>query len=160
MKRLMLIVVLLSVFVPTTHAQDGESECDVEAAQTALETALDELDGADDPLEVISEARRELARIENGCLGLPHFEGDKDTVEAPYEIDEGIYTVRVESNGFVAIVVRELDGECGPTVGNLIVSLSQGDGSGEALFISEGCTAAFEIRNVSAPYTIIWEKLD
>lgn len=168
MKRLLLIAILFTLIVPPVSAQD-EPECDTEAATLALETALENLDSADDPLAVITEARRELARIEAECLGLGPWEGDSDQVIGPIEIPEGIYRVEVETDGFFIMDITTLNGECGPTgfgtnVFNLFESDLAGSSEGrvsQATVQSEGCEAILEISNVAmGDYTLTFEKLD
>lgn len=166
---LLLIALVMFVFPPQAVAQD-EIVC--EPDWQAIRDLLDEAEAAVDEndfegaVAAMSEANSLIALAESDCLGLS-FSGDSETVVGPQYIPEGVYRVKVATDGFFIMEATVLEGECeGSSFGALFNLFSTDTAGGEtdrvseAIFTSEGCEVLWEISNVlMGGYEVTFEKV-
>jgi hypothetical protein len=162
----LILVILLLIPALVVTAQDETEDCDyTKAIETITElTAL--LPDADDPVEVMDEITSVIAAAKIECSGLS-FNSDDDGLEAvigPVDIPEGLYRATATADGFLAVQIEPLEGDCGPTgFGSAIFNLSQGDAvdGAESLLESDGCSALIITSNTGFTplWTLTFEKL-
>lgn len=151
--------------VPSAVAQDGNGlVCAPEDVQTVLDDALAALTAAqsasmDDQYSAIVETRAMLATLDSRCLGLD-FEGTAEIVTDSVYIPAGIYRVTVTTEGYFIMHETVLSGSCKFSRLGLNVSAGDATQGAQALFNSDGCTLLWEISNVTAPYTVSFEKMN
>ena len=161
MRRVMVLIVLVSVLIGVVSAQAQEPQCSDEDVQAVIDEALAVLSGGG--YESTIQARQVLAQADVMCLGLD-FEGTTDMVGEPVYVPEGLYRATLEINGdendWMDTDLLVLEGDCyeGTRSGNvdLFDWASSGD---ESVLTSEGCTVIFVTEYTTAPYTVIFEKL-
>jgi hypothetical protein len=156
------IVLLLGLTLPAA-AQESPT-CDVQGLVNQIGAALAALPTEEaDVLDVLGTLGDEIAKARAACGGLT-FEGGHAEVIGPMEFPEGIYRARITTDGFAAITITALEGECGAGSGFLMPLLftvfqEQATNGAEAVFTSTGCEALLEIGNITAPYLLEFERL-
>ncbi|MBN1681266.1 MAG: hypothetical protein JW966_13345 [Anaerolineae bacterium] len=160
MKRVVVIAVVLMLALSTVpvRAQDGELQC----SQADIDAAIDEATALLQTGEYadLVAARSVLAAVDSLCLGLD-FEGDADMVSDPVYVPEGLYRVTVTTEKYFIMHVMKLEGSCGHASFGSLFNVGEGEANNgaDSLLESEGCEALWDISNVSAPYTVTFEKL-
>lgn len=168
MKHL-IIVFLIGLIIfggSTVKAQDGSQplKCTAQDTQGVIQVASDALATAKDldaagQYDAAVNAKKALMTLDTICLGLD-FEGNAEKVSDPVYVPKGIYRVTATTEGFFMLRPTILEGNCDPD-GITLFNLSSGEGNtgAQAILKSEGCVALWEISNVSAPYSLKFEKM-
>lgn len=160
-------LVLVAVFVlaaSPVFAQDDEPVCSQDDLSTAISHAADLLDQALDApdsaaaLDLLAEARTELLAAQQSCYSLD-FEGTAATVHDPIYIPAGLYRVTATTPGFFILEGTILDGSCDEEYAFFALMADQATDGAQITFSSQGCTMLWETSNITAPYTVTFEKL-
>lgn len=151
---ILIIAMLLFAALPASAQRD----CDVAGVVALIRDQLEDLESETLSLAILGEVETLIAHTRAACAGLV-FEGAQEEVIGPVEILAGIYRAVVTTEGFVAVSVVPLTGECGAgtRMSALVFNQSSGEASSgaEVIFTSTGCEALIEISNLSSPpYTL------
>ena len=154
MKRL-LVIIMLFTFIPGAAAQEEEPACD----PAALATTYTEQLATAETLEDLAAVQNLIASDVAACAGLA-FEGTSGVVIGPIDIPEGVYKVVVVTEGYFIATEIVLEGEC-EFAGFMGINISSGGASEgtEVVFQSSGCEALLETSNVTAPWTLEFQKI-
>jgi hypothetical protein len=166
MKRLLMVFWVLALVLPGgVQAQDsGEPlKCSDQDTAAALQTAIDTLTAAQDQdaaaqYAAAVEAKVMLAALDSVCLGLD-FEGVTATVHDPIYIPAGLYRVTATTSGFFILQGTILDGSCDEEYAYFNLMMDRATTGAQITFESQGCTMLWETSNISAPYSVTFEKL-
>ena len=159
MRRVIVLIVLVSLLVVAGIVQGQEPICSDEDVQAVIDEALTLLEGGDYQSAV--EARGKLAALDSVCLGLD-FKGTAGSVHGPLDIPEGIYRVTIATNDFFIMKGTILEGECGDSYDGEFILFNEfgtGEFEVEKILKSDGCSVLLETSNIFAPYTVTFEKL-
>lgn len=184
-KRLVVTLCFFALFAAPAYAQDA---CDPLNISIHLTTALTEAqknmsDGDDlgdvfDQLEASIENLRVICAPGSGEASAEtepaapvetvsselSFEGDAATVIGPVDIPAGTYRATIKTAGYSIIQISAISGECGAGTSFLSPSLfilmeGQAATGAEAIVTSNKCSALIELSNITAPWTLEFEKL-
>jgi len=167
MKRIMVFVLalLLMASAVSVLAQDDAPVCDAAGTADVLAGLVEALRTAESPIEAISAVRDAASMAAAACSGL-NFSSDVEgmmPVIGPVGIPEGLYRVTLTTEGYFGMTVDALDGVCGEgtRMSSRAFNVFSGTATAgaEIVIISEGCEALFSVSNVTAPWTISFEKL-
>lgn len=166
---LALLVSLLLYALPTTTAQTNPA-CDAAAFEDVIAQFINELEVMRETLDPTTAADKlqELANSANmiraTCDGLA-FEDDKQSVVGPVEFPAGVYRATFTTEGYGAVSVNPLSGNCGQGSGSfltpslfLIMGGNATEGA-ESIFSSEECNALIEVSNVQGAWSLTFERL-
>lgn len=102
-----------------------------------------------------------LSAMDAYCRG---FAWDSETegnqpVIGPVRFPDGLYIATVETDGFFALQITEIEGTCEPRRGSSLFNLGSGDGESgaSATLETDGCVALLEISNVTESWTLHFE---
>jgi hypothetical protein len=160
---------LFTVFSTSALAQD----CDAASLSGDLADFSDEMDSSESVSSVLDDVAAWLAERQDACADIAEAtetpsesaasrepvllftseEEGNQPVLGPIEVPDGVYRVRVVTDGYFIAKLEVLEGECGT---NTMFNLSQGRASegAEILFAAEGCEALISISNVTEDWTL------
>lgn len=151
-------------FTVSIRLTDGISRAQHDLAQAkSLTTVLDQLIQAIQTLRdtCAGEGSPESTTEAEASLS---FSGDKDTVIGPVDIPAGTYRATATTAGYIIVHISALSGECGAGTrgsSDRLFSNSEGEATNgaESILISKACNALLEVSNITAPWTLEFEKL-
>lgn len=165
-----LLLIGLLYVSPTVLAQSDEPICNAAAFEDVIAQFINELEVMRETLDPATAADKlqELANSANmiraTCDGLA-FEDDKQTVIGPVEFPAGVYRATFTTEGYGAVSVNPLSGNCGQGSGSfltpslfLIMGGNATEGA-ESIFSSEECNALIEVSNVQGAWSLTFERL-
>jgi hypothetical protein len=173
MLPLRLAAVVCAAVTLTCGTVSQEKQPDLTCAFENLTDGLDQIDEFADAIREARESRnvyqiydamtrlnKTISEMRSLCNPL-RFEGDNQRVVGPITIPAGIYRVTATTDGFLIAEVETLSGRChADDFFGLINVVAGGASDGvEARFNSEGCSALLTTHNVTAPWSIVFEKI-
>ena len=160
---LLVIVALMLLTGLVVLGQDtsleGYTECDLMGLSAAIVASIETASDDETKLDtVLGEAASAISRVRAACAELS-FAGNNAKLIGPIELEPGYYRVRVTTDAFFIAEVEVMSGTCDD---GLLFALSRGEATegAEALFDSEGCTILVDTDNVSAPWSLVFERLN
>lgn len=168
-RKLIFVLALLTIIgvVLPVHSQEPfEPRCSKADIQTMIEMiqggffALLEEEDMTTAWQVISALNGTYNRIYALCSPLS-FEGENQQVIGPIDIPAGVYRVILTTEGYFIADVEPIDGQCEARgfTGLFNVTSGRANQGAESLLISDGCEALIVTSNVSAPWTLVFEKI-
>jgi len=166
MRYLLAVVLLVTALVPGAALAQDEAACTDEFV-VALEDHVAKIRVAQDEGELASvlgllAALQPFVSEVMSLCGPLTWEGDSETLIGPVRIPEGYYRATVTTDGYFITKLTAIDGECSGSSSFMpLFNLSgeQASDGAEALVMSEGCSALLEISNISAPWTLVLERM-
>lgn len=177
MKRTLFVMFLMLLMGLTmVNAQDIPAPtdlCTLETVQTVADTmaALIEQVQADVSAGDLTAAAATLALLDNAagdlriqCGGLS-FAGSTQEVVGPVTIPAGTYIATATTEGFMAVRLNVLEGECGQGSGSFLsaglfnLSRDEATNGAESVLSSTGCRVLIEVSNVQADWALTLEQV-
>jgi hypothetical protein len=164
--RLLIAFVILFTPIAALAQDDTAAACadEVEKLIAVMRQYADDAEAMDDPLD----AALSLVPIANTiynknalCNGLT-FEGSEGSspLLGPFAIPDGIYRVRLVTDGYFTAEFTPVAGEC--EVDSLMFVLFEGqatDGVEILMTTSGGCMGLVEVSNVTADWTLEFQQV-
>lgn len=165
-KATLLILVVLAVITPVYAQEPVEPRCTKAQIQTMIEminggtSALVEEQDMPTVWQVISGLNGPFRRLYTLCNPLV-FEGDSQQVIGPVSIPAGLYRAILVTDGYFIAAIEPVDGECAATDIFGLFNISSGNATegAESLLESDGCEALIVTSNVTAHWTLEFEKI-
>jgi len=161
-----LLVVTAGLLGGAAHAQDENplGACRSEGIAGKLDdilALLTEAQGrdAERQLEAMVNARMAMSIQISYCGGLD-LAGERDRVFEPMYVPSGIYRVTAATEGSLRLTGAAIAGDCLDAIGLFNLRAGEGVDGAEQMFATDsGCALVWAAENVSAPFTVTWEKL-
>jgi hypothetical protein len=169
MKRLLLFVALVGLFVVPVQAQEVAG-CDADSVATVIQSVVDATTTAQaeaDPaaaIDLLAGVAGQVAALRAVCNGL-FFTDTEPALIGPIDFPEGLYRAIATTENYLIAGLTVLEGECGQGSGRrlseFLFSVSGGDAveGAEVLFTSRGCTALIEISNTRGEWALQFEVI-
>jgi hypothetical protein len=137
----------------------------VASIQEANGKALESIQAGDlaAAIDLLAASDERVGLMKAVCAGLT-FEDTAAKALGPVELPEGTYRATATTDGFMTVEFTVLDGECGETLGDLVMPVftlfqDQATTGAETIVPSDGCSVLIEVSNVTAPWTLTFERL-
>ncbi len=161
-----LLFVIIGLLGGIAHAQEENplGACRPEEISGQLDDILALLTAAKDldavgRLEAMVNARMAMSFQVSYCAGLD-LAGERDRVFEPMYIPAGIYRVTATTEGSLHLTGARIGGDCLDAIGLFNIATGDAVDGEEQMFAAESaCALVWAADNVSAPFTVTWEKL-
>jgi hypothetical protein len=166
MKHIFALLVLVAVVMLVRAQEPVEPRCAKEEIQTMLEiinggtyALLEEVD-----MTTVWQSVSAMAGVHRQIYALCNplfFEGTNQQLIGPITIPAGVYRAILTTEGFFAAKLEVLDGECEAdgVFGLYLINAGQANDGAEVLVRSEGCETLIGTNNVTAEWTLEFEKI-
>jgi len=168
---------LLTFFSASALAQD----CDAAALSSDLADFSAQMQSSTSASAVLDEVTVWLAASQGACanstqpiqvasepgapkepvLAFSSAQDGNQPVLGPVTIPDGVYRIRLVTDGFFSAELEELEGTCdlSTTFGFFNIMMDAASGGAEVLFVSSGCEALITTSNVTKAWTLDFYQL-
>lgn len=175
LRRITLVAVfgfLFSFSSKEAFAQD----CDAASLSNDLADFSAEMESAESVSSVLDDVEAWLSEQQSACdsnaqssqtvtepgppkeptLSFSSAQDGNQPVLGPLKIEDGIYRIRLETDGFFIADLEEMEGKCEllTTFGFFNISMGQAENGAEVVLVAEGCEALISISNVTTAWTL------
>ena len=160
-KRMMVVVTVVALLIVIAGALGASNFVDaLRGYENSVQKIIALADKGDEQgaLALLDSLHAAVIEARANMTG-SFFSGHADALTDPFSLSAGIYRVHFTTDGFGAVKIIVMDK---PNSDDILFNAFQGDASGGAstVYRSRGSQIMIQFSNMSAPYKLVFERIE